>query len=390
MSIVKIDTEYVRKFRRQFHMHPELSMKEELTSHAVQEALQEMGAEVEIVPPLGVIGILRGKQPGKTIVLRADMDALPMQESEENLYQERKTVLSKVPGVAHTCGHDAHTAMLLGAAKALCQMKESFDGTVLCCFEQAEETGQGWDGMLKALSKYPVDAGWALHTRPSIPVGKMALIAGPSSAGAMGFDVEIKGRGCHGAELYEGIDPIMCGVHLLEGLQDLVTRRVYPGSPAVLSVGKFQAGHAPNIIPETARIAGTMRFFSRENGEVMKEGFQQILDGTCQAFRCTYSTTKLIDCVPLINDPHTVDVVSRALSQFLGDGNLIPMEPLMGSESFANYAEKFPCAYGYLGIDTPGRGVSAMPHQPKFDIDETCLDIGAGATVHAALALLNA
>lgn len=384
-----IDESYVVNLRREFHRHPELSMQETCTSRRVYEELSNIGMEVERVEPLTVIGILRTGKPGKTIALRADMDALPMQESSQNAYGEEKKVVSEVKGVAHTCGHDAHTAMLLGAAKALWNMKSDLCGTILFCFEQGEENGGGISYLLAALEKYHIDACWALHTRPTIPSGKMAICEGPSSAGLLGFEVEIIGKGCHGAEVMEGIDPIMCGVHIIDALNDIITRRTDPKSPAVLSIGKFCGGTAPNIIPNKAVFAGTMRFFSLENGSVMKNAFYDIVDGVCKAFRCKYQIKELASCAPLINDSQITALASSGISEVIGKENIETMIPLMGSETFANMAVKYPAAYGYLGIDVPDKGPSAMPHMPDFDIDESSLRIGAAATVAVARKLLN-
>lgn len=389
MQKIKADVEYIVTLRREFHENPEVSMEEQNTSDRVQQELKASNIEIEMVPPLGVIGILHGAKPGRTIALRADMDALAMQESAVNEGGYEKPVVSKKDGIAHTCGHDAHTAMLLGAAKALAENRDEIEGTLLFCFEQGEENGGGIKAMLKAMKKHSIDACWALHTSPVIPTGKMALQAGTTSAGAFGFEVEVTGKGCHGAEVYLGVDPIACSIHVINGLNDIVTRRTNPFSPVVLSIGKFQSGHAANIIPEKAVFAGTARYFSNENGTVVKESFGQILENICKAFRCNYVLKPGIECPPLINNEKIVEIAKAGAGAVAGKENIVHMEPLSGSESFAVVAQQYPSAYGYLGTGNAGKGITAGPHMPKFDIDEDALGIGADITIEVALELLN-
>jgi amidohydrolase len=389
MINIRADGEYVLSLRREFHEYPEKSMEEKNTSERVREELKKANIEFEIVPPLGVIGILRGAEAGRTIVLRADMDALPMREDPVNEGGRQKPVVSKCDGAAHTCGHDAHTAMLLGAAQALAAHRNEFQGTLLFCFEQGEENGGGIKSMLKAMEKYPIDACWAMHTRPMIPVGQMALQAGSTSAGAMGFEVEVTGKGCHGAELTMGIDPIACCIHIINGLNDIVTRRVNPFSPVIMSIGKFQAGHAANVIPEKAEFAGTARFFTTENGDVVKKSFVQIVENICKAFRCTYTLKPGIACLPLVNDEKVTAIARKGVNAVIGEKNVVNMEPLPGSESFAEVAAKYPSAYGYLGTGNVAKGTTAAPHMPKFDIDEDALEVGANISIAVALELLK-
>ncbi len=381
------DEAYIIGLRRFFHENPEISMREFETSKKIQAELKSMGIPYEMVGECGIIGILQGKTPGKTIALRADIDALPMDENECN-NKMKKTCVAKVKGAAHTCGHDAHTAMLLGAAKTLSALRDQITGTVLFCFEQAEETGGGIGPLMDALSKKKVDAAWGIHLSSELGAGLMAMNAGPRQAGAVGFDIIVKGKGAHGSRPDLGIDPILCAIKVVDNLHMILTREISPFQPLSFTVGKFQSGTAGNIIPETARFSGSSRYFDSATGDKVMEAIPRIVKGTCEAHRCEYEIVSLHKGNPVVNDEGMSAIAKAATQKVLGKEWVSEKGARMGSESFNCFTERYPATFAHLGIVDEENGVTAPNHNPRFDIVESALKHGAAATVQVALDFL--
>lgn len=379
--------DYVIKMRREFHEHPEVAMKEKETSERIIKAIESLGLEYEIVEPYGIIATMKGGNPGKTVLLRADMDALPIQEDPSNLAGP-KVVVSKNPGVGHLCGHDAHMAMLLGAMKVLDELKNSLCGTVLFCFEEGEETGGGVEAILDSLADKTVDACWGIHVYSELPSGKISVDPGPRMSASGGFSVTVRGRGGHGSRPDQTIDPIQCTAQIIVNLSSILSRELNPMEPGVVTVGFVKSGEVGNVIPDTATFGGTCRSFDLDVGLKIKEAFFRITENIAAAHRCTVDINYRGPNLPVINDPTMSAVAAESIKNHLGEDCLTTCDPWMASESFGRYLNKYPGVFAFLGIANPAIGTGAPHHNPKFDVDESVLKLGVSATVQFVLDFL--
>ncbi len=379
--------------RRWLHEHPELSGQERGTLAFITSALKALGLDVHIVPDGGVIGVLNGETDGPCVLLRADCDALPIRESPMNLKAPRCCV-SQTPGVMHACGHDAHMAMLLGAARALVSHREDVPGRVLFVFEQGEE--KGGKGYLQNLLPYidghfAVDACYATHVRWDIPSGKIAVLDGAVMAGAFGFDVTIHGRGGHGSRPDLAVSPIDCFSAIHQQLLALRMRTVEPDKVLTFSLGLVQAGEQGNVIPDTLRFAGTVRTFDTAGaGERFAREMRRIIDGTCAAQGCTAEYTHFSK--PLYearNHPAAAALARKAIAENLGADALGCCGPWMASESMSAYLRLWPGVLTFTGVKNAQLGAGANHHTPEFDLDETALLPGAAAACAFALEVLT-
>ena len=367
--------------RREFHQHPELALQEFNTAKKVERILKEIGIETRmLVNGTGVVGQLKGSKPGKTIALRADIDALPIQEESDVSYK------SKNPGVMHACGHDAHAAMLLGAASILCGMRKELNGTVSFIFQPAEETGEGAKKMVEEGAIDGVDGIIALHVNSSLDSGTLGYCRGPIMAAGDFFDVKITGKGGHGGMPHLAIDPIIIAANAISALQTLVSREIDPVESAVVSICKMEAGgKAYNIIPDSATFGGTIRSHNPDLREYLPRRMREILDGVVQAMRGHYEF-HLTERFPVtINDDRMTDFVAKIARDMLGEDRVFEMKPLMGSEDFSYYLQKVPGSFVFFGTKSAEKGITYPHHHPRFDIDEDVLP--TGAALHAALAL---
>jgi amidohydrolase len=352
-GIVDQITPMVIEWRRDFHAHPELSNREEWTSQAVSEKLQEIGVD-EIKTGIahhGVVALIKGKHPGPTVGLRADMDALPINE-ETGL-----PFASKNPGVMHACGHDSHTAMLLGTAKVLSEMRDKIHGNVKLIFQPAEEgPPAGEEGGAKLMVKEgvlrdpEVSACFALHVFPTLGSGKVGYRAGGLFASVDRFKVEIRGKGVHAAYPWDGIDPIVISANVITGLQTIASRIVDARQPVVVTVGLMTGGQRWNIIPDDATFEGTVRTHSPEVREQTREAFEQIVMNTAKAHGSTAEITYESMAPVLWNDPDLVRRMLPTLRQALGEENVIEIEPSMVGEDFAYVSKEIPGFYFVLGV----------------------------------------
>lgn len=377
--------------RRWLHEHPELSGQEEKTAAYVAAALEAMGLRVDIVPEGGVIGVLNEEAQGPCVLLRADMDALPIQESGENL-AGKKCCVSQTPGVSHACGHDAHTAMLLCAARVLSQMKEEIPGSVLFVFEQCEEQGGRLHNLLPYIeTHFAVDACYATHVRWDIPTGKIAVLDGAVMAGAFGFDVTIHGRGGHGSRPDLACSPVDCFCAIHQQLSALRLRAVDPTQVLTYSLGIVQAGEQGNVIPDDLRFAGTVRTYDAGgSGERFAREMKTIIEHTCAAYGCTYTLTRFTK--PLYeaaNFPPAAALARQAIAGALGEDALVSCAPWMASESMSAYLQLWPGVLSFTGIRNEALGSGANHHTPQFDVDETALASGAAAACAYALGVME-
>jgi amidohydrolase len=371
----------VIEWRRHLHQNPELSFKEIKTAEYVAAALKSFG-NIEISRPAGtsVIGILRGGKPGKTVAFRADMDALPVQEETGLPYA------SVVKGVSHACGHDAHTALLLGTVSTLSRMQKDLRGTVYFIFQHGEDQSPGGaQEIVKSGALKGVDAIFGAHVFPGFPAGHVGILPkGPASSAADGFNLTIRGKGSHGAMPQLGIDPIVTGAEIVAALQTIVSRNVTPGEMAVITVGKFQAGSAPNVIPDKAELAATVRTITEPTRQLVADRVKVIVEEISKANGATSELDYYFVYPAIQNDPALVELAKAGAEKALGAEQVFDAARLAGSEDFARYKDAAPICFMILGV-----GPGAANHSPKFNLDEAALANGVKAEVQIILDYLD-
>jgi amidohydrolase len=366
--------------RHYIHQNPELSNSEAKTARLVAERLTALGLEVRTgVGGHGVVGTLRGWQTGKTLALRADMDALPIAEASAQTYQ------SSNPGVMHACGHDGHTTVLLGTAQALATQRDQFAGEVRFLFQPAEELGQGARRMITDGALDGVEAIAALHGWPPLPVGQIGLRASAMTASADTFEIVVHGKGAHAAYPHLAVDPIIAATQIILALQTLVSREIDPVAPAVVSVTQVNAGTAPNIIPETVRLAGTLRAHSHEVRAALPAQIQRVCDGISAAHRCRCEVTVSDGNPPVVNDPTLTALLAESAGDVLGQENVITLpNASMGAEDFAEYLSHVPGVFFRLGLGNP-----TPLHSPQFDFTDEAIPVGVHLMTAFALKYLH-
>ena len=371
---------YVTAMRREFHEYPETSGKEYETRERLIREIENMGIPYEKIPGTGIIAVIKGEKPGKNKMLRADIDALPVQEEKMNLRQE-KACISQKDGVCHACGHDAHMAVLLGTMKILSQMKEEVPGTVYCCFEEGEETNCGIDAMLAALEKYPVDECFALHVYNELEAGKVNIVPGPRMAGTVGIGFHIKGKSGHGSRPDQAVNPIIPAAHIITQLNSAFMNQLNVEETVTLGIGKVTAGDATNVIPDDAYVGGTARFFNKKEGEKALEIINRIVENTAKCHGCTieFEDRHNISPYPVVNDPHVARRIRDTLREACGEEVLGDCDRWYASECYSAYLDRYPGALGLLGIRNEAYGSGAAHHNGKFDIDESALWLGVCA-----------
>jgi amidohydrolase len=361
-------------WRRDIHAHPELGFEENRTAGLVADRLRAFGCEVHTgIGKTGVVGVLRAGSGKASVGLRADMDALPIHEA--NSFAHR----SKRDGKMHACGHDGHTTMLLGAAKYLAETK-NFDGTVNFIFQPAEEGIGGAQAMIAdgLFEKFPCDSVFGMHTRPGLPVGKFAVRAGPMMAGGAFFDIDIIGKGAHGARPESSVDTVVVAAHLTAALQTIVSRNAPPVETAVLSVTKIHGGDAYNVIPQTARLSGTVRAFSREVMALVERSMKRLAKGVAEAFGARAEVDFRFIFAPTVNNAEQAEFAAQICADVVGAENVVRDPPLiMASEDFSFMLEKVPGCYFNVG-NGAGESVCEV-HNPGYDFNDAALPLGASA-----------
>ncbi len=372
--------DWVVAIRREFHADPEKSMEEVRTSARVAKELKGMGIEVVRIGETGVLGTLQGSAPGTVIALRADMDALSIQEQTGFDYS------SKNPGLMHACGHDFHTAMLLGAAKILSGMREQLKGTVKFLFQPGEEVAKGAKSMVEGgvLDNPKVDMAFGMHVISDIPIGKSVLQDGGFMASGDNWECSIKGVTAHGSSPWQGIDAIVCASAIVQGLQTLVSRVNDARDPIVINVGTFHGGDRFNIIPSKVELTGMNRAFSVRAREGMPVWMEEVIKGICAAYRCTYEFTYHFSCAPLINDPEATAFAKESVAKVIGAENIIQIPRIMGSEDFSEYAIKVPSTFMVLGVGNPAKDCVYSQHSEHYKADEDCIPVGVASHVQMA------
>ncbi|WP_342431240.1 amidohydrolase [Neobacillus sp. FSL H8-0543] len=361
--------EDVKNWRRYLHQHPELSFEEVHTAKFIEEKLVSFGLEVQTqIGGTGLIGVLKGAEQGKTIALRADFDALPIDDEKDVPYK------SLNQGVMHACGHDGHTSALLGTAKTLSKFRESIKGTIIFVFQHAEEKPPGGAKfMIEEKILDGVDYVFGAHLASNIPIGKAAVGEGYRMAAVDKFEIIVEGKGGHGAKPHESIDALVIGTTIVNSLQQIVSRKIDPLKSAVVTIGIFHAGTAFNVIPDTVRIEGTVRTFDGKVREQVEGDINSIVKGITSGFHATYKIDYLHGYPALFNHKKETETVRELLSEVFTEAAVIEMEPSMGSEDFAYFLKEKPGTYFKIGSQNDNENTHFPHHHPKFDFDEGAL-----------------
>ena len=374
-------TRDVIELRRDIHRYPELGFEEIRTAGIVADRLDRLGYEVRTkIGATGVVGIMRSKRPGRTVLLRADMDALPIQE-ETGL-----PFASANDGKMHACGHDGHVAILLGAAQIIAQRQDELSGTIVLCFQPAEEGKGGAREMIRdgVLEDPYIDRVYGLHLLSQAPSGVIRVRPGPVMASSDSIEITIRGKGGHGAAPHETNDPILTAAQFVTSVQSIVSRRVEPIEPAVVTIGAIHGGTIHNVIPDDVRLLGTVRAYSPEVRAQMEPRIQTILRGSCEAHGATYDLNYEWRYPVTANDPDEAAYVRALASRVLGEERSEDMRPTMGAEDFSFMLEQRPGCFFFLGTQCDER-TAAPHHNARFSIDEAALETGVRMMVALAL-----
>ncbi|MFC1959181.1 M20 family metallopeptidase [Chloroflexota bacterium] len=373
-------TDQLIAWRRDIHKHPELAFEETRTAKIVADELSHLGLEVQTgVGKTGVVGLLSGGSDGPTVLVRCDMDALPMQEANEVAYASvHETVM-------HACGHDGHTAIGLAVAHLLNQQRSRIQGQIKFVFQPAEEAALGAQAMIDdgVLENPKPDIALGIHLWNANPVGQVAVSAGPTMAGADIFEITIRGRGGHGALPHETRDPLLAATHVVNALQSVISRNINPLDSAVLSVTSFNAGTAFNIIPTEATLKGTIRTYTPQVHDLAISRLHEVTDGISNALGCEAEVTTQQLTPPLVNDATVTRVVSQAVAPYVEPHNVLPEIKTTGAEDMAIFLQHIPGCFLLVGSAAPERGLNYPHHHPQFDFDEAALPLGAAMLASA-------
>lgn len=382
-QLVKKYKDYSIQLRREFHMNPEPSMKEVRTQRRVMEELINMGIECKSVAGTGVVGFIHGKEPGKTVALRADMDALELQEENDVAYK------SQNEGLMHGCGHDGHTAGLLTAAKILSEMKSTFNGTVKLFFQPGEEVAKGALAMIEDGVMEGVDGLFGLHLWNDCEVGKVSVEAGPRMASAGIFKIYVTGKGGHGSMPHQGVDAAVVGAAILMNLQSIVSREINPLEPSVVSIGIFNAGTRFNVMAGEAYLEGTTRCFNMDVNDAFEDQIRRIVESTARAYRAEATLDYKQLVIPTINDERLSKLAQGAVVEIMGKDAIVTYEKTTGGEDFSFFSEFAPSVFAFVGAQNTKKLEYYPHHHPKFDIDEDALGIAASLYAQFALDFLK-
>lgn len=386
-DIAKYKDEVI-EIRRDFHRHPELGLAEHRTSEKVADYLQSSGLMVNRLNRTGVVGLLEGDHSGPTLLMRADMDALPIQEENDVPYK------SINPGVMHACGHDAHTAMLMVAAKILSNYKKQLKGNIKFVFEPNEENVGALAMIEEGVMQNPsVDACLGLHIWTPLQSGRIGITEGPVMAGMVHFDLVVKGRGGHTATPKSAIDPIIAAANVIQGVQIIQTREIdVLKEPTIIMFGKIEGGTASNVIPDSVSLSGTMRYMfegEEKSDDNPKKRFERVVSQICEAHRAAYALSYLYGHPTLVNHREMARLVQSVVSEELNPAPEIVSFVSMAGEDFSEFAARVPGAFYFLGAGNPAKKAHFPHHHPKFNIDEDVLSVGVEMHVRAALSFFK-
>ena len=372
--------------RRDLHQHPELGMEETRTAGIIAERLRVSGLEVRTgVGNTGVVGVLHGGHPGKTLAIRADIDALPVQEENDLPFK------STIPGKMHACGHDGHVAIGLTVADILAQHRHKLHGNVKFLFQPAEERIGGAQPMIAdgALKNPDVDAVIALHLINNLPVGQVGVRAGATFASADGFTLRVYGRGGHGAMPHLSVDPILAAGHILVALHSLISREISPFNPAVVTVGSIHGGTAFNVIPDVVELQGTFRTFDDGDRDHLEQRVKEVAENVAAGLRASIEIETTRGCPACVSDERMAALVEHAAAEAVGAGNVRSDQLTTGSDDMAFFLNAVPGCYFTVGTQNKALGYDAPHHSARFKIDEAGLPVGVEVMVRAALDYLG-
>jgi hippurate hydrolase len=368
----------ITEWRRDLHAHPELQYDVHRTAGSVSERLKSFGCDdvVAGIGRTGVVGVIRGRKPGaKVIGMRADMDALPIEEATTVAYK------STVPGKMHACGHDGHTAMLLGAAKYLAETR-NFAGTAVVIFQPAEEGGAGARAMMDdgLFDRFGIEEVFGMHNYPGMPIGQFAIRSGPMMASTDTIGIDLEGVGGHAAWPHFGVDTVLVGAQIVNQLQSIVARNVDPLQAAVISICTFQAGNADNVIPQRAKLRGTARALSPKVRDLLQKRVREVVEGTARAYGAKAELTYTTGYPVLVNEEHKTAFAAGVAREVAGKDKVnTDCAPLMGAEDFAFMLQERPGAFIYIG-----NGNSAQLHNPAYDFNDEAIPVGTSYWVRLA------
>ncbi|WP_167736834.1 M20 family metallopeptidase [Carnobacterium divergens] len=382
-SIQKYEQEMIA-FRRDLHQHPELQWEEFRTTQKVADEMDKLGIPYRKTVPTGLIAELVGGKPGKTVALRADMDALPVQELNEGLAYQ-----SLEDGKMHACGHDAHTAMLVTAAKALKAIQSEIKGTVRFIFQPSEENAKGAKAMVEQGAVEGVDNVFGIHIWSQMPSGKVSCVVGSSFASADIFTIDFTGRGGHGAMPDACIDATMVASAFVMNVQAIVSRETHPLDPVVVTIGRMDVGTRFNVIAENARLEGTVRCFSIETRERVKKAIQRYAEHTALTYGATAAVDYQYGTLPVVNDEEDAFFAQKIIQDSFGEDALLQEPPTTGGEDFSYFTEHTPGCFALVGCGNPDKDTEWAHHHGKFNVDEDAMKMGAEMYAQYAYNYLN-
>ncbi len=385
LDLAKSKEKEIVDLRRTLHMHPEIAHKEYETQKILLERLENLDAEIRKVAGTGIEALIRGKGKGKTVALRADMDALPINEENDVEYK------SKNPGFMHACGHDTHMSMVYGAALVFNEIKEKINGNIKLIFQPAEEEGTlgGAKPMIEEGVLNNVDYILGMHVWPELPEGTVGYRAGPFFAAADNIIIEIIGKGGHGAKPDMTVDPIMVSARVIDALQTIASREIDPLEPKVITIGSIHGGTAHNIIPDRVELKGTVRTMNPKTRENMEKTIERIISGITSAHGANYKLTYIYGYPVLVNDKLVTERVKSAIEELIGKDNVVEAKPTMGGEDFAYYLQKVSGTFLVLGVYNEKLGYVHNVHTSRFNINEKILPLGSAVLLQGALELLK-
>lgn len=380
--ILELEDEMI-SMRRDFHAHPELGFKEERTSDIIYNYLKKLGLEVKKIAKTGVVAILKGKKPGKTVMLRSDIDAIPVQEKNDLPFK------SKNKGVSHNCGHDGHISMLLIAAKILSEMKDEVKGNIKFTFQPNEEDAGAYLMIEEGVLESPkVDAVFGIHLWSLIKSGEIGVVEGPIMASSHYFKLKLTGKGGHAGAPHDSIDPVVCANNIMQSSYTMQAREINAVDPTVISFCKFIAGSSPTIIPQEVEMEGSIRCL-HEKFNFVKEKFERIISNISKAHRCKYKLDISLGNSLLKNDEKLVTLVKESASEVVDEKNIVSDVQVMLGEDFAEYGENIPVAFYFVGVANKEKNTDYPHHHPKFNIDEDVLKTGVEMHINSALNYLD-
>lgn len=383
LKLVEGEKKYIVSLRRYFHENPELSLHEKNTSLRIRQELDNMKVPYVVVGDYGIVATIEGQDKKNIVALRADMDALPINEENDLPYK------SKNKNVMHACGHDSHMAMLLGACKILNNLKNELKGSVKICFQQAEEAGKCHDYILKELAKFNVKSVFAIHIWSEIQAGKVCIEPGAMMAGCSVFKIKLKGKGAHGAIPHKGISPIIAACSIAQNINSARTYEIDSEEPLVISIGNIESGKAFNVIPEEAIIQGTIRVFSEKMRKYVLSMIKRVSQNTAKAFKNGFEFEVPAETSIVINDKKCTDIARESIKKLLGEHALDPFHRLYVAENFGEYLYKYPGVLALVGAKNSSKSCNYIHHHPKFNIDEDAMTIGSSLYVKYAIDFLK-